>query len=45
MGRQGGAWRVPKPCCAICLYVQRATLQPLSDPSLVKSDYVFLVSV
>lgn len=38
VGRQGGAWRVPEPCHAICVDIQRATLEPLSEPSVVKSD-------
>lgn len=45
MGRQGGVWRFPKPCRAVGVDIHRATLEPLSDLSVVKSDCVFLVNV
>lgn len=40
MGKDSGeAGRcVPEPCHAICLDIQRATLEPLSEPAVVKSD-------
>lgn len=45
MGRQGSAWRFPKPHRVVGLDIQKATLEPLSDLSVVKSNCVFLVNV